>query len=121
MLFCCVTGVLLFPVQDNAVFLICRTDSCIHVKLIEPLLLRTAGTVLCQLVNYSQNWHLFEFIPFMLGRIKLNICFWSTLPSEIDQGIRLFIFFKFSLIINFYYTLCLLLCIVSKFFKYLFI
>ena len=40
----------------------------------------------------------------MLGRTKLIICFWSTLPSEIDRATRLFVFnffSKLSLNINF--------------------
>ena len=43
------TGVLLFSVQDIVAFLLCRTDSSIHAGSGEPVLLWTAGTILCQL------------------------------------------------------------------------
>ena len=41
-------------------------------------------------------------LPTAARRTKLIICFWFTLPSEIDQATRLFInfFLKLSLNIN---------------------
>ena len=54
--------------------------------------------------NPRKNFKIHCILLFTLGRVKLIICFWSTLPSKIDQVTRLFIFnffSKLSLSINF--------------------
>ena len=43
----CATGILLFPIQDDVAFLLCSTDGSVHTESDEPVLLWTAGTVLC--------------------------------------------------------------------------